>query len=117
MNELGGYSQREHKMIGEHCDPRELSLVVTIGPDANKFLAPAAAGNGCEVKTFNNPYDAGEYVKPIVEPGAVILVKGSQNKVFAEEAAKILLADPKDSSKLVRQTPYWMKMKKASFKK
>lgn len=116
MNELGGYSQSEHQKIGEHCDPKELNLVVTIGPDANKFLAPAAEAKGCQVKTFNDPYSAGKYIKSAVKPKAVILVKGSQNKVFAEETTKLLLADPKDSSKLVRQSAYWMKIKRKAFK-
>lgn len=115
MNELGGYSQREHKAIGEYCDARELDLVVTIGPDANKYLAPAAAEKGCQVKSFDDPYAAGEYVKSIIEPKAVILAKGSQNGVFAEEAVKILLANPADSSKLVRQTDYWTKKKQKAF--
>ncbi len=115
MNELGGYSQLEHQKIGEHCDPRELDLVVTIGPDANKFLAPAAEAKGCQVKTFDNPYSVGKYLKPIIKPKAAILIKGSQNRVFAEETTKLLLADPKDADKLVRQTDYWMKRKRKSF--
>jgi UDP-N-acetylmuramoyl-tripeptide--D-alanyl-D-alanine ligase len=45
----------------------------------------------------------------------VILVKGSQNKVFAEEAIKSLLADPADADKLVRQSQDWMKIKNKAF--
>jgi UDP-N-acetylmuramoyl-tripeptide--D-alanyl-D-alanine ligase len=116
MNELGDYSQREHKAVGEYCDPKELDLVVTIGPDANKYLASAAEEAGCNVKTFSSPYAAGRYVKEILESNAVVLVKGSQNRVFAEEAVKILLANPKDSSKLVRQSEYWLKIKQKAFK-
>jgi hypothetical protein len=52
----------------------------------------------------------------MIEKGAVVLVKGSQNKVFAEEAIKSLLANPKDAEKLVRQSPHWIKIKKAAFK-
>jgi UDP-N-acetylmuramoyl-tripeptide--D-alanyl-D-alanine ligase len=116
MNELGGYSQREHEKIGEYCDPHELSLVVTIGPDANKYLAPAAEEKGCTVKTFNDPYAAGKFVKEQIESGAVILAKGSQNRVFAEEAIKEFLAESKDASKLVRQSKYWLSRKQQSFK-
>ena len=104
-----------HTEIGKLCDPSELDLVVTIGPDANAYLAPAAAANGCTVKTFTNPYDAGEYVKPRVKPNAIIYAKGSQNKVFAEEAVKSLLADPKDVGKLVRQSEYWLRRKAKNF--
>jgi hypothetical protein len=94
-----------------------LSLVVTIGPDANTYLAPAAAAKGCAVKRFDTPYEAGKYLQSKVRPGAVIYAKGSQNKVFAEEAIKLLLANPEDASKLVRQSDYWLNRKQKSFKK
>jgi UDP-N-acetylmuramoyl-tripeptide--D-alanyl-D-alanine ligase len=115
MNELGSYSQKEHQKVGEYCDPRELSFVATIGPDANKYLAPAAQKRGCLVKTFENPVNAGQFVKERLQSGTVVLVKGSQNGVFAEEAAKQLLAVDEDSKLLVRQSKYWMKIKRKSF--
>ena len=116
MNELGDYSKEAHEEIGDLCDPKQLELVVTIGPDANTFLAPAASAQGCKVHSFDSPYDAGEFLKPIIKKGAVVLVKGSQNKVFAEESIKSLLADPADAAKLVRQSKDWMKIKKKAFK-
>jgi UDP-N-acetylmuramoyl-tripeptide--D-alanyl-D-alanine ligase len=111
MNELGGYSDKEHKRIGEYCDPHELSFLATIGPDANKYLAPAAAARGCLVKSFENPIDAGKFVKERLRQDTVVLVKGSQNGVFAEEAIKPMLALPADENKLVRQSRYWMRLK------
>jgi len=115
MNELGGYSPAEHKKIGEYCDPRELDLVLTLGPDANKYLAPAAEAKGCKVSTFDNPYTAGDYLKSVIKERAVILAKGSQNGVFAEEALKQILARPADAKKLVRQSKNWMKIKHKAF--
>jgi len=44
-----------------------------------------------------------------------VLVKGSQNRVYCEEATKLLLADPTDAAKLVRQSPFWMRLKRAQF--
>ena len=116
MNELGEYSEASHKEIGAYCDPKQLELVLTIGPDANKYLAPAAEAKGCKVTTFDSPYTAGDYLKPIIKEGTVILAKGSQNKVFAEETVKIILADPKGASKLVRQNADWLKIKAKAFK-
>jgi len=115
MSELGKYSEAAHKEIGELCDPAQLDLVVTIGPDANKFLAPAASAKGCTVKTFDSPYDAGEYVRTMLKPSALILAKGSQNGVFAEEAIKQLLANALDGSRLVRQSRQWLKVKHRAF--
>ncbi|MDB5161096.1 MAG: hypothetical protein JWO96_476 [Candidatus Saccharibacteria bacterium] len=115
MNELGHYSRPEHIAVGKYCDPKQLDLVVTIGPDANKYLAPAAEQGGNKVKTFNDPYSAGQFIKPLLNAGTVVLVKGSQNKVFAEETVKLLLENPSDSAKLVRQSPYWLKIKRKQF--
>lgn len=117
MNELGQYSQAAHEEIGDYCDPKQLSLVVTIGPDANQYLAAAAKDKGCQVETFDNPVSAGEHLKPLIKKNAVILVKGSQNMVFSEETVKILLADPADARKLVRQTKQWLKVKRKAFAK
>lgn len=111
MNELGISSEEEHKEIGKYCNPRLLDLVVTVGKDANLFLAPEARRNGCEVYEAKNSVDAGEFVAERVKERAVILAKGSQNGVFTEEALKPLLANKSDFSKLVRQDKYWMNKK------
>jgi UDP-N-acetylmuramoyl-tripeptide--D-alanyl-D-alanine ligase len=115
MNELGDYSGPAHVQIGKYCNPKQLALVVTIGPDANKFLAAAAKEAGCNVKTCDTPYEAGEHIKTFLKPGTIVLAKGSQNKVYAEEAVKLLLADPNDAAKLVRQSPEWLAKKNANF--
>jgi len=111
MNELGSFSAEAHRSIGESLQPGEVDLLVTIGAEANTYLAPAAEANGCKVMMFRNPRLAGEYVKSQMKFNAVVLVKGSQNGVFSEEALKPLLADPADSKRLVRQSGYWMKRK------
>lgn len=111
MNELGETSKEEHEKVGRYCNPQFLDLVVTIGSDANKYLGPAARNNGCQVYEAKDSVSAGIYVKEKIKNNAVILVKGSQNGVFAEEAIKLLLADPSDTSKLVRQEKEWIKKK------
>jgi len=111
MNELGATSEIEHKKIGKYCDPNFLDLVVTIGKDANLFLAKTARENGCEVYEAQNAVDAGKFVAEKLKERAVILAKGSQNGVFAEEALKFILADKSDITKLVRQDKYWVKKK------
>lgn len=116
MNELGAFSADAHRLLGEQCDPKQLAEVVTLGPDANEYLAAAAEAKGCKVTRCQTPYEAGEYLKQIIQEEALLLVKGSQNKVFAEEAVKLLLADPKDEQFLVRQSPDWLKIKDHNFK-
>jgi UDP-N-acetylmuramoyl-tripeptide--D-alanyl-D-alanine ligase len=115
MNELGNFSEQAHIEAGEFCDPKQLDEVLTLGPDANEYLAIAAANAGCKVTKFETPYDAGKHLAEIITNGAVVLVKGSQNRVYAEEAIKEILADPRDASKLVRQSPAWLKKKAQNF--
>lgn len=115
MNELGDYSAEAHEQIGNYCDPKQLEMVITIGPDANRFLGKSAEAKGCRVERFDNPYKAGEFIRPLIKAGAAVLVKGSQNKVYAEETVKSLLANPADSSKLVRQDAHWMDIKRKAF--
>lgn len=116
MNELGDYTAEAHKEVAEHCDPSKLDWVVTVGEAANKYLAPIAKERGCNVKRFWSPHKAGLFVKNQLKEGAVVLAKGSQNRVFTEESLKPLLKNKEDQKKLVRQSEYWMGIKKQQFK-
>jgi UDP-N-acetylmuramoyl-tripeptide--D-alanyl-D-alanine ligase len=115
MNELGNNSAAEHTAIGNYCDPSKIDLVITIGEPAETNLAPTAIAKNCSVKSFVSPYDAGRFALEQLHPGGVVLAKGSQNGVFAEEALKQLLANPADTKKLVRQSNYWMAVKAKQF--
>lgn len=117
MNELGRFSKGAHEQVGAYCDPKKLDEVITIGPDANKYLAKAAEKAGCKVTSFDSPYEVGNYLRPKLQKGMTVLVKGSQNRVFLEEAVKMLLANLSDRSKLVRQSPQWLNKKEKQFKK
>lgn len=116
MNELGDVSESEHKRIGNYCKPDQLDYVVTLGPDANDYLAPVAEARGCKVVRFKDPYAAGDFIKSVLRQKGIVLAKGSQNNVYAEEALKVLLADPADKSKLVRQSQEWLIKKRKNFK-
>lgn len=111
MNELGNYSKKAHEEIGSYCDPRFLSNVITLGNEANLYLAPAAKAQGCSVSEFTNAKEAGSFIATLLKGGSVILIKGSQNGVFAEEAIKPLLKNKDDYAKLVRQSNYWLRVK------
>lgn len=115
MNELGETSIQAHEQVGKLCDSSQLAWVITIGDDAEEYLAPAAKANGCPVKSFKTPLEAGAFVHKMLERGAVVLAKGSQNGVFAEEALKILLRSSEDERELVRQTPEWLEIKRKQF--
>lgn len=114
MNELGDTSAEEHRKLGEMCNPDLLSWVVVVGEEASKHLAPAAKLKGCQVKICRDAIDAGQFVRSVTEPGAVILVKGSQGDIYLEEAVKIL-CDLSEYDQLVRQSPRWIEVKNAHF--
>ena len=116
MNELGITSATEHEKLGLLCDPQMLSWVVTIGEEAEKYLAPAARRRGCQVRSFKSAIDAGGFVHGVMEQGAIVLAKGSQGGIYAEEAVKILCVMDEDE-KLVRQSPEWMQTKEEFFSK
>ncbi|MEO5499311.1 MAG: cyanophycin synthetase, partial [Candidatus Saccharimonadales bacterium] len=115
MNELGNISPQAHELIGLQCDPSKIEWVITIGEDAAKYLAPAAVKKGCQVKTCHTPYEAGGFAHSVLKRGAVVLVKGSQNGVYSEEAVKVLLHNTEDNEQLVRQSSYWLKKKDDQF--
>lgn len=115
MNELGATSTHHHKEIGKYCEPHKLDLVVTLGEDANTYSAEEAEKRGCKVVRAKSALHAAEIIKNELTPSTVLLAKGSQNGVYAEEAVKLLLEKPEDSEKLVRQTGYWPKKKQKYF--
>lgn len=115
MNELGASSATEHDKLGRMCHPDQLDWVVTIGEEAATYLAPAAQANGCVVKSFPDAISAGSYIHQFIEPGAIILAKGSEGGIFVEEAVKILLHSIDDNEHLVRQTPAWLEAKAQFF--
>lgn len=115
MQGLGASSPDEHRKLGELCDPNLLAWVVTIGPESRQSLAPAARGRGCQVKSFTSALDAGAFTHGVLEEGAIVLVKGGQGDIFAEEAVKVMLHSTDDTEKLVRQSPSWIERKNKLF--
>lgn len=116
MRELGGEAQHEHEEVA-----RELVKVVDylycVGPLTKQYVIPVGQNSRKikEVKWFERSIDAGNYLKVSMPAKAVVLAKGSQNKIFLEEAVKKLLLNPEDEKKLCRQDAGWMKRKKLYF--
>ena len=108
MRELGNSSQEEHQKIYDLAI-KSADLVISVGPETKKYF-------GDKSKKFTYWWQAAEFLKDEIKGGETILVKGSQNIIFLEELVKSILKNPKDSKKLCRQSPYWLKVK-ANFKK
>jgi UDP-N-acetylmuramoyl-tripeptide--D-alanyl-D-alanine ligase len=117
MNELGDSSAAAHEAVGKLCNGNQLAYVITVGDDAENYLAPAARTNGCQVVSFKTALEAGAFVHKVLEDGAAILFKGSQGGIYLEEAVKIVLHSTEEESQLVRQSPAWIQTKQDFFSK
>jgi len=115
MNELGSVSVHEHEAVGVLCDPVQLAHVVTVGDEAEKYLAPAARAQGCHVVSFKSALEAGAYVHKFLEKGGAVLFKGSQGGIYLEEAVKVILHSTEEENQLVRQSPGWLETKQKFF--
>lgn len=102
MLELGRYSVMEHERIGTFaCTSAD--LVVAVGVRTRLF---ASVSGGAEVITFDNSQSAARELPPLVRPGDVILVKGSQS-IRMERVVEALLENSADAARLVRQERAW----------
>jgi UDP-N-acetylmuramoyl-tripeptide--D-alanyl-D-alanine ligase len=117
MNELGEASPAEYQKLAMFCHPTQLHYLVTVGPETEKYLAPAARDRGIPTHSFKDSISAGAFVHSILEKNAVVLGKGSQNGIFVEEALKIILHETEEEWQLVRQSPAWLKEKDKQFAK
>ncbi len=116
INEMSSDIEEEaHMEVALHLKEKKLQEVVLIGSLAKKYYRPILATSKIPFKWFSNPYKAGNYLQDKLVAGMVVLVKGSQNGIYSEEAIKPLLQDSKDADKLVRQSKAWIDKKKNSF--
>lgn len=111
---LGVMTQSEHERIGRLCSPDLLAWVVVVGKDAEKYLAPMARNNGCQVRVCRDAIQAGGFVRSVTEQGAVILVEGSSPETYLEETTKVI-CNLTEETKLVRNSQEWVPIKQAFF--
>ncbi|MFN4181181.1 MAG: UDP-N-acetylmuramoyl-tripeptide--D-alanyl-D-alanine ligase [Candidatus Paceibacteria bacterium] len=109
MLELGKHTEEEHKKAGKIAK-ENATFLIAVGPRAQSIAAGAleakmAKGN---IYTFQNSKEAATFVRDFIEPGDVILVKGSQG-VRMERVVSEILKDQANKAKLiVRQEDEWL---------
>jgi UDP-N-acetylmuramyl pentapeptide synthase len=132
MRELGDGAKTEHEVIAQkligivdylYCvGPLTREYVITYIGNL-KLLAPSEAEGEIgnlkfkNIRCFDTSIRAGEYLKDHLPKNALVLVKGSQNTIFLEEAIKYILADKKDEAWLCRQEQYWLRKKERFFQR
>jgi len=90
MLELGSASARLHREVGEYAAGRGIDLVIGVRGEAREMVN-AAASSGVDVRFFEDPQEAGDFVKSAARPGDAILFKGSRG-VRVEKALERFLA-------------------------
>ena len=89
---------------------------MTVGDDANRYLAPMARQRGCQVRECATALEAGAFVHGIIERDSVVLFDGPEDgNLYLEEAVKIVLHSAADEARLVRQSPQWIERKAELF--
>ncbi len=108
MLELGQFSSREHERIGEIV-PECADVLFTIGVRSRK-TAEGALERGMSEKVIFQHEDAGRAgreLQAFVQPGDIILVKGSQGVRAERVVEEIMLNPERASGLLVRQDTSW----------
>ena len=115
MRELGEETKIEHEKVAAKI-VEGVDYLYCVGPLTKKFIVEKSNVKGQmskvkDIKWFENSIEVGEYLKENLPKDAIVLVKGSQNTIFLEEAVKYILADKKNIKLLCRQEKYWLKLK------
>lgn len=87
MAELGGDAAAFHREIGAAVAESGVSELVAVGPLAAEY---AAGANGVGVRLVADAAAAAEALAGLLEPGDVVLVKGSRSVGLEAVAAKLL---------------------------
>jgi UDP-N-acetylmuramoyl-tripeptide--D-alanyl-D-alanine ligase len=111
MRELGKITGQAHIDLA-HQAADVSNDIYCVGEYCNKYLMPELKLLGANCQWFNNSYELGKFLKTNLPSNCLVLVKGSQNTVFLEEAVKLLLINPADSVNLCRQSAYWLRLKR-----
>jgi UDP-N-acetylmuramoyl-tripeptide--D-alanyl-D-alanine ligase len=109
MLEIGNYTADGHRLVGEKVAASSIDYLVAVG-EKGKLIGDGAAAAGFKTENifyFPEAAAAGEFLKPRIKSGDVVLLKGSQG-IRLEKATKCLLAEPeKAATLLVRQGNGW----------
>jgi len=110
MMELGKHSSESHKQIGQSvvdkCD-----ILITVGM-RSRATADTAMNNGFDEKNifqFENSVEAGSALQEMLQPGDLLLIKGSQSTRMEKIVEEIMAEPEKAPELLVRQEEEWKK--------
>jgi len=109
MLELGKYSVQAHQTAGDMAGAIA-DILVCVGEKA-KFIADAARNEmeSDHIITFHDSDEAKLKVQELLQPGDLVLVKGSQGKRMEKIVEEIMAEPQRKRELLVRQSEGWLK--------
>lgn len=118
MHELGDYVEEGFAEVSSKLGG--FDVFIAVGPLARQYFVPSAKKHGYKsgktLFVFEDSIQAGKFLRELLQPGDVALVKGPFGGYYLEECVKLALANPdRDARKLVRQKEYWPNKKRALF--
>lgn len=86
MYELGDYSETGHRLVGKKAKEQDIAYLITVGQLARQIAEAAKMENFPEgkIKSCQNNQEAVSYLRDILRPGDVILLKGSRGVKMEE---------------------------------
>ncbi len=109
MLELGPETENAHREVGLAVAERGIDFLITVG-EASKLTAQSAREAGLkehQVASFADSVTAGKFLQEKLEPGDIVLVKGSQGARM-EKIVKEVMAQPEKAEELLaRQGKEW----------
>ena len=116
MRELGDLTEKEHRFLAGYVQ-QSADFVVLLGTSMHQFLADELEKIWFSSSRFQLCHSASEVGKFVLEylkksdEKWIVLLKGSQNTIFLEEAVKMLLKDSSEAQFLTRQSKRWLEKK------
>ena len=109
MLELGKFTVQAHQKVGQSLKG-VADIVIACGMRA-KFIAEELKNRRFPAKSLiivSDSFEAGKELEKIIQPGDLILVKGSQSMRMERAVEEIMRHPEKKSELLVRQEPEWL---------
>lgn len=102
MLELGSLSEEEHAKIGQAVARYKFDVLITVG-ERSRDIARAARTSGMSedyIFEFGSTKEAGRFIQDRIEPGDIVLIKGSRG-MHMERVVKEIMAEPERAGELL----------------
>jgi UDP-N-acetylmuramyl pentapeptide synthase len=107
MVDLGHHAKSAHVQVGKMVGEGSIDCFLAVGDMAKEAIKAAKTGKPACVEHFETQDTLIEKLKEIIEPGSVVLVKGSQSSRMEKVVEKIMLNPEEKEELLVRQEEVW----------